>query len=114
MPKKKTLTDKLKNLRAANKLTQAEVAKKLNISQQQYSNIELGKGNLDSSTIIALCKLYGISSDYLLGIEEKAEKPKPETPKTEQVSYERELTPEEIEMLVEKKLKAMMSQGGQL
>ena len=60
---------RLRMLRAEYKLTQAEVANKLGITQQTYSKYENQSINLDSEAIIKICSLYGVSSDYLLGIE---------------------------------------------
>lgn len=71
--KKSTMAQRLKTLRAEYDLTQAEVAKKLGISQQTYSKYENSSTLVDSDTLIALCKLYGVSADYLLGLNGKRE-----------------------------------------
>ena len=60
---------RLKVLRAEYNLTQASVAEKLGLSQQMYSKYESGATVLDADMVRKLCELYGVSADYLLGIE---------------------------------------------
>ena len=69
LEKKNSLAMKLKILRAEYDLTQAEVAKRLGISQQTYSKYESKDTVIDSETITKICALYGVSADYLLGID---------------------------------------------
>ena len=68
---KSSVAMKLRMLRVKNNLSQTEVAKELGITQQTYSKYEnLEKSaSIDSEVIKKLCALYGISADYLLGIE---------------------------------------------
>ena len=60
----------LKEARKFKKLTQKEVATILHMTQQQYSRFENGVFELNYEQIIFLCKLYDLSSDYLLGLKE--------------------------------------------
>lgn len=60
---------RLKQLRIKNGYTQEQIAFILHIRQEQYSKYENGKRELPLRHLIALCCLYGISSDYVLGIE---------------------------------------------
>ena len=79
---KSSIAKKLRMLRVENNLSQTDVARELGITQQTYSKYEnLEKSvAIDSEVIKKLCTLYGISADYLLGIEkEEAEEPKPTT-----------------------------------
>ena len=60
-----------KNLKQARKdigLTQKEVAKKLKMTQQQYSRFENGVFQLNYEQIIFLCKLYDIAPNELFNI----------------------------------------------
>lgn len=57
----------LKDLREDNDLKQKDIADKLNISQQYYSQYENGKRELPIRHLKALCKFYNISADYILG-----------------------------------------------
>lgn len=60
---------RIRDLREDNDLTQAEVAKVINTSQQQYSKIENGKSDISGEKLIILAKFYNVSVDYILGIE---------------------------------------------
>ena len=46
------------------------VAEALEINQQQYSRYENGQNEIPVRHIITLCKFYGISADWLLGLKE--------------------------------------------
>ncbi len=58
---------RIKDLRIDHDLTQAEVAKYLNVNQTTYSKYELGNLNIPVEIIIKLADYYGVSVDYLLG-----------------------------------------------
>lgn len=60
------LTDNLVRLRKAYKYTQKQVADKLNISRQAYSNYERGKRIPDISMLIRLADIYGVTLEQLL------------------------------------------------
>ena len=66
----------LKELREKSKLSQLEVAKKLDISESYYCLIENGERqkDLDLSLAIKLSKLFGVSVDYIIAEEEQLEK----------------------------------------
>ncbi|BFL68887.1 TPA: helix-turn-helix transcriptional regulator [Staphylococcus aureus] len=57
-----------KELRLEKRLTQEEIAKKLNISIQSIHKWEQNKCLPDTFNIIKICEFYNISSDYLLGL----------------------------------------------
>lgn len=59
----------IKELRLEQKLTQTQLAKLLNTTQDTISLWELGKSYPDILSVIALAKLFNVSSDYLLGLE---------------------------------------------
>jgi len=58
----------LRNLRILNEYTQADIALLLNIRQEQYSKYESGVHQLPIHLLVKLCKLYKVSSDYILNI----------------------------------------------
>ena len=60
----------MRNLREDNDLTQKQVANVINKSQQGYSHIEEGRAELKIEDLIKLCKFYGVSADYLIGLKE--------------------------------------------
>ena len=49
-------------------LSQAEIAKVIKTTQQQYSKIELGKADISGEKLILLANFYRVSTDYILGI----------------------------------------------
>ncbi len=51
-------------------LTQQEVANELNIHLSQWQKYEYAKIQLDYDKLIAVCKLFNVSADYLLGLSE--------------------------------------------
>ena len=59
---------RIRNLREDRDLTQKEVAKELNCSQQVYSNYELGQRDIPTYTLIRLSEFYNVSVDYILGL----------------------------------------------
>ena len=62
---------RLRELREDHDYTQSYVADKLGISQRGYSHYEVGHYDLRASLLISLAKLYNVSTDYILGINEK-------------------------------------------
>lgn len=59
--------NKLKELRKYNKFTQCEIAKKLKISQQTYSNYESESTEAPHEILKQLAQIFDVSVDYLLG-----------------------------------------------
>lgn len=62
---------RLRNVREDRDLTQAEVGKILNKSQQGYNHIEAGRAELKIDDLVKLCRFYNISADYLIGLTDK-------------------------------------------
>lgn len=62
---------RLRNLREDHDLTQAEVGKVIQKSQQGYSHIENGKAELKIEDLITLCRFYGVTADYLIGLSDR-------------------------------------------
>ncbi|MCM1289319.1 MAG: helix-turn-helix domain-containing protein [Corallococcus sp.] len=58
--------ENLKIIRKSKKLTQAEVAKVLDITVSAYGNYELGQRSPTPEVLIKLAKFFGVSVDYLL------------------------------------------------
>lgn len=61
------LPERLKNLRKKAGLTQKQIAEKLQVGQNSYSNWEKGKRTPIQPTIEKLAELLNTSPDYLLG-----------------------------------------------
>ena len=64
---------RIRDLREDHDLTQTDVAKILNCSQQAYSNYELGQRDLPTDVLIKLAKFYNVSIDYILEITDNPE-----------------------------------------
>ena len=62
---------RMRELRQDNDLSQQAIAKILGVAQTTYSQYELYKRPIPVEYIIALCKFYNVSSDYMLGLTDK-------------------------------------------
>ena len=60
--------ERIKGLREDSDLTQAQLGKLLNKSQQGYSHIESGRAELKIDDLIKLCEFYNLSADYIIGL----------------------------------------------
>ena len=67
---KESVGKKLRERREQLKLTQREVAETLNVAQPVYQRFEKGIYECSYEQLYALCKLFDLSSDYLLGLSE--------------------------------------------
>lgn len=67
---------RLRNVREDRDLTQAEVGKILNKSQQGYNHIEAGRAELKIEDLIRLCRYYNLSADYLIGLTDSPKRSK--------------------------------------
>lgn len=63
----KDLSTKLKELRMSQNLSQADVAKKLELSPSIISGYETGERTPSTENLLALSYLYKCSTDFLLG-----------------------------------------------
>ena len=62
---------RMRNLREDRNLTQRQLGEVINKSQQGYSHIEEGRAELRIDDLIKLCRFYGVSADYFIGLSEK-------------------------------------------
>ena len=63
--------EKIRNLREDNDLNQTQLGKALNMSQRKISHIECSQCEPSLDDIVAFCKFFGVSADYLLGLTDK-------------------------------------------
>lgn len=63
--------ERLRNIREDRDLTQAEIGKLLNKSQQGYNHIEIGRAELKIEDLVTLCRFYNLSADYIIGLVSK-------------------------------------------
>lgn len=59
---------RLKELRLENGVTQKQLASKLNIKQNTYSQYESGQRQIPLNTLAELSMFYDVSVDYLLNL----------------------------------------------
>ncbi len=64
------LNEKIVELRKAQALSQEELAEKLNVSRQAVSRWETGTAMPDAANLLQLSRLFGVTTDYLLGAEQ--------------------------------------------
>ena len=63
-------SQQLKELRTEEGLSQAKLASKLNVSKSSISFWENGQGEPTIYSIILIAQFFGVSIDYLLGLED--------------------------------------------
>ena len=62
---------RLRNVREDRDYTQVEIGRVLQKTQQGYNHIEAGRAELKIDDLIALCRFYDLSADYLIGLTEQ-------------------------------------------
>ncbi len=66
----KSYTQIIKDLREDHDKTQKDIAKYLGTTQQVYSRYEKGENEMPIRHIIALCRFYNVSADYILRLSD--------------------------------------------
>lgn len=61
--------ERLKEMRSDHKDTQKMLADKLNVSVFTVQSWEQGKSEPSHAMLIAICKMYHVSADFLLGLK---------------------------------------------
>lgn len=59
---------RIREVREDRDLTQTQLGRILNKSQQGYNHIEAGRAELKIEDLIRLCVFYDLSADYLIGL----------------------------------------------
>lgn len=62
-----TLAERIKQLRAEAKMTQADLARELSVSKGAVGNWETGMRRPDPETLEEIADLFNVDMDYLLG-----------------------------------------------
>ncbi len=65
-----TFGERVRNLREDADLNQTQLGKELGMTQRKISYIECGKYEPSIEDIVAFCRFFKVSADYLLGIKE--------------------------------------------
>ena len=61
--------ERIKALREARGWTQAELARRMNMTRNGINSWEQGLSMPSPPSLVALAKLFSVSTDYLLGVE---------------------------------------------
>lgn len=61
------LSERMKELRKANNLTQQELAERIGVSVGAIKHWEQNKGEPNTATLISMAVLFNVSCDYLVG-----------------------------------------------
>ncbi|MDE5802543.1 MAG: helix-turn-helix domain-containing protein [Lachnospiraceae bacterium] len=64
----------MKELREDNDYRQKEVAAALGIDQRGYSRYETAVSAMPVHHLITLCEFYGVSMDYMVGLDDRKER----------------------------------------
>lgn len=68
-------SERLRALRGKSGLSQAEIAKRIYISQPAYAKYELGTATPNPETLAAIAGLLNCTVDYLLGLSSESKRP---------------------------------------
>ncbi len=63
--------ERMRELRQDRDLSQEKLANMLGVAQTTYSQYELNKRPMPIIYLVALCKFYNVSADYMLGLTDK-------------------------------------------
>ncbi len=63
-------SERLKELRLENKLTQMQLANATHISQTSISAYESGRSQATEEVIITFCRFFDVSADFILGLSD--------------------------------------------
>ena len=63
--------ERIRELRQEFKLTQADLAQKIGISQAGIAKWETGDRDPSTDCVILLSKFFDVTTDFLLGVEDK-------------------------------------------
>lgn len=64
-----TMGEKILRLRKARGWSQEELAEQIGVTRQAISRWESDAAKPDADNIVVLCNLFGVSADYLLGLQ---------------------------------------------
>lgn len=65
--------EKLRNLREDADLSQEQLGKAVNMTQRKISYMERDEFEPSIGDLVALCRFFEVSADYLLGIKDEVE-----------------------------------------
>lgn len=66
------IADRIRCLREKNDMTQTTLAKQLGITRSSVNAWEMGISVPSTQYVVELSRIFGVSTDYLLGVEKSA------------------------------------------
>ncbi|EPJ47144.1 MAG: hypothetical protein OFPII_14950 [Osedax symbiont Rs1] len=105
-----TLGQHIAQLRKSQSMTQGQLAEYLGISQQHMASFEKGIRKIPASMLPMLAKLYGVSTDELVGLKDTAAKREP-MPKLQRQIEQVALLPKAKQRFVSEMLETVIQQG---
>ena len=106
--------NRIKELRIAKKITQADLATQLNVAQSTLSGWEIGIRQADYMNLKKMSEFFNVSIDYLLGFTDNPNPPEDKKPITQPLPYPPKILqlaeqinklPPDMRELIEKQLK---------
>jgi len=67
-----SLGDRIRRLREMREINQTQLGQAVQMTQRKVSYIERDACEPSIADIVALCRFFGVSADYLLGLTEKS------------------------------------------
>lgn len=64
------IADRIKTLREKNGLTQSQLAKRLGVSRSAVNSWEMSLSTPSSIYLVELSRIFGVTTDYLLSLDE--------------------------------------------
>ena len=78
----KRIAENLKALRLENNLLMAELAANLGVNHSTISRWESGRASITDENIIKVVRFFGVSADFLLGLDDLGASIETKAPKT--------------------------------
>lgn len=100
----------LKDLRKKKGMSQTDVARALGISRQAYNFYENEKRDPDTAMVKTLAEFFGVSTDYLLGRDNQANKNLLNNPDVMEIAALYEKLPNDKKELVLAMARAMVNE----
>ena len=66
------IAERIKKLREQQSMTQAQLAKRLNVTRSSVNSWEMGISVPSTQCIVELAKIFKVSTDYLFGLSSSA------------------------------------------
>ena len=94
----KVIGERIQKCRTEKKMTQAELAEKIDTNQKHLSRIECGYHRSTLDAIVAIARALDVSVDYLITQNTQTKNPNTQQEKQNEI---RGMTPKQLEMLQE-------------